>query len=173
MPWSGDVVALEILLDGRPVLLVDSRRRFGAVEKPLQLSCAAGKHVLVVRIDGWSGDPRFAIGLPAECQTVVVDAGQPVSMRVKAQRRKGVVTFDAKPSAPVHWLPEFGGDPVELRDGAGHTYKVKWSWSDGGALLVTPAPGAPRKQELRLVWSGLRDLSGRPLKVEPSVVKLQ
>ena len=172
LPWSGDIAAMEVFLDGRSVFKVATRRRFGVDEAPMTIACEPGRHLLLVRVDGWGLDPRWAIGAADGLVVEPPEAIAPVEVTAKWLRLGRHACFDVKPSAPVHWAPPPGGDFAELRDPTGNVLPVEWEWTDAGVLrLKTTAPVAA-KQEMRIVWKGLRDLHGRPLQPEPTVVRV-
>ena len=80
--------------------------------------------------------------------------------------------IDVTPSAPVHWAAAVGAELVVLKDASGGIHAIDWEWTDAGVLRLVPAADAPRKEDLRLVWKGVRDLHGRTLKLEPTVFRL-
>ncbi len=172
LPWTGDVASIEFRVDGKVLPLREGRRRFGAEEPPLEIDCAAGKHVLLVRVEGWGADPRLAFGSVAGWRPAEPPAMAPVTMRAVPKRGQKGLQIDVTPSAPVHWAPLPGCELVELKDGTGGRHAIDWEWTDAGVLRLVPSADTPRKQELRLVWSGLRDLQGRPLKVAATTVQL-
>jgi hypothetical protein len=172
LPWTGDTASLEVLLDGRSVFQLAARRRFGAEEAPIELDCAAGKHVLLVRIEGWGSDPRWALGKVDGWQLTAPVAPREVSMKAQVKRSQRSVHVEVKPSVAVHWRMAPGVDAVELRDATGARFTVDWEWTDAGLLRLRPAAETPGKQDLRLVWKGVRDLAGQVLAIEPTLVRL-
>lgn len=172
LPWTGDVAAIEFLFDGKVIPVRGGRRRFGADEPVVEIDCAAGKHVLLVRVDGWGADPQLAFGAVAGWQTAELAAAAVVTMRAVAKRQAKGVHIDVTPSAPVHWAAAVGADLVVLKDASGGSHAIDWEWTDAGVLRLTPAADAPRKEDLRLVWKGVRDLYGRTLKLEPTAFRL-
>jgi hypothetical protein len=172
LPWTGDVAAIEFQLDGKPIPLPARRRRFGADEPAVTIDCAAGKHVLLVRVEGWGADPRLAFGTVDGWQPAEPPAGAAVTMRAVPKRGSKGVQIHVTPSAPVHWAAAPVTELVVLKDAVGGSHAIDWDWTDAGVLRLVPAAQAPRKQELSLVWLGLRDPHGRPLQVEPTVVRL-
>jgi hypothetical protein len=93
-------------------------------------------------------------------------------MRAVAKRQAKSMHIDVTPSAPVHWAAAVGAELVVLKDASGGSHAIDWEWTDAGVLRLTPAADAPRKEDLRLVWKGVRDLYGRMLKPEPTVFRL-
>ncbi|MEZ6037052.1 MAG: hypothetical protein R3F29_06200 [Planctomycetota bacterium] len=172
LPWTGDVAELEIALDGKVVLSQKSRRRFGGDEAPATIAYEAGEHLLLVHVEGWSGDPRFALGAVDAWQPTPQPAEREVEMKASVKRVRNAPVIEVKPSVAVHWAATAGRGPAELRDPTGRTFATTWEWTDAGLLRITPAASAPRKEELRLVWTGLRDVAGKLLEVEPTTVKL-
>jgi hypothetical protein len=174
LPWTGDVAGIVCWLDGRTVLDLPARRRFGAEQAPLSLECTAGRHLLVVHVTGWGVAPRFAMGQVATWQPVAPAESQAKELAPKArvQGRGRTRYVDVDLTTAVHWRPRPGVDAVELRDATGATFGITWEWADAGVLRLRPAANAPSGQDLRLVWKGLRDLSGRPLELEATALRL-
>ena len=175
LPWTGDVASIVCWLDGRTVLDLAARRRFGAEQAPLSLECAAGRHVLVVHVTGWGVAPRFAMGQVATWQAVAPaePAAKELAPKARVQGRGRTRYVDVDLTTTVHWRPRPGVDAVQLRDATGVTFDITWEWADAGVLRLRPAANAPAGQDLRLVWKGLRDLSGRPLELEATPLRLQ
>lgn len=159
-------------MDGKVVHQQKTRCRFGATASPIEIDCSPGNHVLLFRIEGWGVDPCFGIRALSGVTVSHAPSTEGVGFNVSAKRVGKGLLLEARPSAPVHFHPLDGVSMVEVRDQSGREYPVDWQWNEDGALEIKLGGDLPPIQELRLSWKGLRDVLGKPLVLEPTMVSV-
>lgn len=174
---AGDIETLDVLINGTPAGEVRLRRRFAG--KPLQvpIKLRRGPNAVVLRVNGWGADPRFAAALGGAWQQDPVGARPPKAVRcasAKGLRLRDALYVEIALEGPVHWAAPDDQPLARIRrlGRAEEAIAPTAVWVAPGRLRLGPLPADFTKSECEASFPALRDVLGGRLELPPQKVRI-